>query len=262
MPIKAKKSLGQNFLIDKNIIKKISSYLDIEGKSLLEVGPGTGNLTEGLLSQNPFNIIAVEKDKELSSKLNHRFKDKVKVINEDILDFDNYNDVKEKMIVFGNLPYNISTEILIRWILKLDKKIWFSDLILMFQKEVADRIIAQTNSSKYGRLSILSQWRFDINKIIDVNPNCFRPIPKISSSVLHFKLKENYYKFQKVRNLEIVTRTFFNERRKMIKKPMRLLFKNYEQISQELNLDLNKRPQNLDIITFFKITKMYEKLGG
>ena len=142
--IKAKKSLGQNFLIDKNIIEKISSILDIKNKSILEVGPGTGNLTSSLLKKKPKKFYVIEKDNSLIPILHKEFKNHITIINEDILNLNENLICKDKLIVFGNLPYNISTEILSKWILNLDdNKIWFNFLILMFQKEVADRIISK-----------------------------------------------------------------------------------------------------------------------
>ena len=155
--IKAKKSLGQNFLIDQNILKKIVNITEIKNKTVLEVGPGTGNLTYHILSKKPKKIYVIEKDEDLAIKLFNNFKDKIEIINEDILLINEKNLDNDKFIVFGNLPYNISTEILSKWILNLDRKeFWFSCLILMFQKEVADRIISEFNSTKYGRISILS----------------------------------------------------------------------------------------------------------
>ena len=155
--IKAKKSLGQNFLTDQNILKKIISLIEIKNKSILEIGPGTGNLTSYILKKNPKKLFVVEKDNQLAISLKKKFEDKITIITNDILKIDEKNLDKEKLIVFGNLPYNISTEILAKWILNLnDKNFWFDDLVLMFQKEVADRIISKFNSSKYGRLSILA----------------------------------------------------------------------------------------------------------
>ena len=213
--IKAKKSLGQNFLVDENVINKITNFLDIENKEILEVGPGTGNLTTALLKKKPNKFYVIEKDNELVTFLNKRFNNQLVIINDDILDINENLLSKEKLIVFGNLPYNISTEILCKWILNLnDKKIWFSNLILMFQKEVADRIISEYNSSKYGRLSILANWKLNIEKIVDIKPISFSPKPKVDSSLLYFSPKKNFIKFRNPYNLEKITRIFFNHRRK------------------------------------------------
>ncbi len=259
--IKAKKSLGQNFLIDKNIINKITSIVDIENKSLLEVGPGTGNLTSALLKKKPKKIYVIEKDNYLASILKKNYNDQIEIINEDILKFNENLLSNEKLIVFGNLPYNISTEILCKWILNLNKKkIWFNNLILMFQKEVAERIISKYNSSKYGRLSILANWRLDIKKITDIKPNCFFPKPKVDSTLLFFSLKKNFFKIKDPSNLEKITRIFFNHRRKMIKKPFNQIFAGNLYISSKLKLNLDLRPQNLSFETYYKLTDEYEKL--
>ena len=259
--IKAKKSLGQNFLIDENVLNKIVSLIKIENKSILEIGPGTGNLTSYILKNNPKKLIVIEKDKELIIFLKKKFEEKIEIINEDILKINEKNLDKEKLIVFGNLPYNISTEILTKWILNLKNKIfWFDSLILMFQKEVADRIISNFNSSKYGRLSVLANWKLDVEKVFDISPNCFYPKPKVESSLLFFRPKKIFYQFENPRNLEKVTRVFFNQRRKKLKKPFNLLFKDNTNILNNLKIDLNLRPQNLNHDIYYELTKEYEKL--
>ena len=258
--IRAKKSLGQNFLIDRNIIDKIAKTVSIEGNEVLEIGPGTGNLTKELLKNNPSKMYLVEKDNFLAANLKDIIDERVKIFNEDILKFDENLLSKNKIIVFGNLPYNISTEILSTWITKLKNDYWFSDLILMFQKEVADRIIAQFNTSAYGRLSILANWRLKINKICDISPESFSPRPKIQSSLIHFTPKKNFAKIKDPLNLEKITRIFFSHRRKMLKKPFNQIFNGNNGLLEKLNIDLNLRPQNLDFDTYYKLTMEYEKL--
>ncbi len=260
MTIKTKKSLGQNFLIDNNILNKITSLTKINEMNILEVGPGSGNLTSQIIKKKPKKFYVIEKDNNLCSILKKNFDNQIEIINEDILKVEENSISKEKLIVFGNLPYNISTEIICNWITNLKEKIWFSELILMFQKEVADRIIAKYNTSQYGRLSIFSQWRLNIKKLFDVNPNSFSPQPKVFSTLLHFSPKLKYYNLNSPKSLEFITRTFFNQRRKMIKNPLRQLFKNYIEISKKLNIDIDQRPQNLTIETYLKITNEYEKL--
>jgi len=258
--IRAKKSLGQNFLIDKNVIDKITNTVSIEGNEVLEVGPGTGNLTKEILKNNPSKLYLIEKDSFLSKNLKEIIDERVKIFNEDILKFDENLLSKNKIIVFGNLPYNISTEILSTWITNLKYDYWFSDLILMFQKEVADRIIAQFNSSNYGRLSILANWRLNINKICDISPESFSPRPKIQSSLIHFTPKKCFAEIKDPLNLEKITRIFFNHRRKMLKKPFNQIFNGNSDLLNKLNIDLNLRPQNLDFDTYYKLTIEYEKL--
>ena len=259
--IKAKKSLGQNFLIDQNIINKIINSGSIKNKNILEIGPGTGNLTKAILSKNPKSLLVVEKDEALSILLNQNFEKQIIIINEDILKLNEKNIINDKLIVFGNLPYNISTEILCKWIVNLDSdEFWFEELILMFQKEVADRIIAKLNTSNYGRLTILTNWKLEVKKICDISPNSFFPKPKIDSSLLYFIPKKNFFRIKDPKNLEKVTRIFFNHRRKMIRKPFNQIFKENLEVSKKLNLNLNLRPQNLDLSTYYNLTEEYENL--
>jgi 16S rRNA (adenine1518-N6/adenine1519-N6)-dimethyltransferase len=132
----------------------------------------------------------------------------------------------------------------------------------MFQKEVADRIIAKFDTSNYGRLSIISNWKLNVEKICDIKPECFSPRPKIDSSLLFFSPKKDFFKIKNPKNLEKVTRIFFNHRRKMIKKPFNQLFNGNQKVLDELNINLNLRPQNLDFNTYYKLTEAYEKLGS
>jgi len=258
--IKAKKSLGQNFLIDREILEKIVNTTAIRNKNILEVGPGTGNLTSFILKNHPKKMLVIEKDDDLAKNLNETFKDQLTIINDDILNIDEKLLFTEKVTVFGNLPYNVSTEILSKWIISLEDDPWFSCLVLMFQKEVADRIIAKSNTSAYGRLSILSNWKLNIEKICDIKPKSFSPKPKIDSSLLLFTPKNNFFKIKDPKNLETVTRIFFNQRRKMIKKPFNQLFNGDQKILDKLKINLNLRPQNLDFNTYYHLTNLYENL--
>jgi len=258
--IRTKKSLGQNFLQDKNVLENIVEVAPIENKNILEIGPGTGNLTSLIIRKKPKKFLAIEKDTELSSMLSQAYKEQITIINEDILNINENSLLNEKLTVFGNLPYNISTEILSKWILNLKDNFWFDALILMFQKEVADRIIAKFNTSNYGRLSILSNWKLNIKKICDIKPESFFPKPKIDSSLLLFHPKQDFYKIKDPKNLEIITRTFFSHRRKMLKKPFNQIFNGNTDILKKFNINVNLRPQNLDFDTYYKLTIEYEKL--
>ena len=258
--IRAKKSLGQNFLIDRDVLEKIVNVAPIKNKIVLEIGPGTGNLTSFILKYNPERLFVVEKDNDLAKNLDETFKDQLTIINDDILNINENLLFKKKTTVFGNLPYNISTQILGKWIVDLKDNFWFDHLVLMFQKEVADRIIAQPNTSTYGRLSILSNWKLNVKKICDIKPESFSPRPKIDSSLLYFSPKKEFFKLKNPNNLEKVTRIFFNQRRKMLKKPFNQLFNGDQQILKELEIDLNLRPQNLDFSIYYQLTKAYENL--
>ena len=258
--IKAKKSLGQNFLIDKNILEKIANITKIKDKIVLEIGPGTGNLTSYLLKKKPKKFCVIEKDDQLVENLREKFNNQISIINNDVLKIDEANLFREKVIVFGNLPYNISTEILSKWIKNLKNNFWFDCLVLMFQKEVADRIIAEFNTKNYGRLSIICNWKLNIDKICDIKPEAFKPKPKIYSSLLFFHPKQNFIKINDPNNLEKVTRIFFNQRRKMIKKPFNQLFNGDQSVLNKLKINLNLRPQNLNIDTYYKLVQEYENL--
>ena len=258
--INAKKSLGQNFLTDRGILEKIVNVTSIKNKIILEVGPGTGNLTSFILKNNPKKVFVIEKDNDLAEKLKINFGEQLTIINDDILNINEYSLFDEKVTVFGNLPYNISTEILSKWVLNLKDNFWFDNLVLMFQKEVAERIISTFDKSTYGRLSILANWKLDVKKICDIKPESFSPRPKIESSLLFFTPKKKFYEIKDPKNLEKVTRVFFSQRRKMLKKPFNQLFNGDQKILDKLKIDLNLRPQNLDFDTYYKLTNEYEKL--
>jgi len=256
-----KKSLGQNFLTDKNIINIIVNKGNIsENDVILEIGPGTGNLTERILVQKPFRLFAIEKDKLLAEKLGVKFNKKINLINDDILNVDENIFSYNSIIAFGNLPYNISTQILVKWIRLNNLNKIFKKFILMFQKEVAERIIANTNNKKYGRLSILTAWKMNVKKLLEVSPSSFYPIPKVKSTVLLLEPKKDFFKIKNPKNLEHITNVFFNQRRKMIKHPLKILFKNTDKISKKLNININDRPQNLSPLKYFELCKEYENL--
>ena len=256
----SKKSLGQNFLIDKNIIKKIINLIEIKNKNIIEIGPGKGALTKEILKKNPKSLVLIEKDNKLYQNLKNEYfdKDKIKIFNKDILNF-NLNRLKKKnLIVFGNLPYNISSQILVKF-LKLEK--WppnFSDIIFMFQKELSDKIIATFPSKNYGRISIITNYRLILVKKFNVSANCFFPKPKVESTILHFRPKlKSKIKIKNIDNLEKITNLFFSNKRKMIKKNLQKILNN-KKINLIDNLNLKLRPENLNPETYYKITNLYE----
>jgi 16S rRNA (adenine1518-N6/adenine1519-N6)-dimethyltransferase len=263
LPTRPKKSLGQNFLIDKNIIKKIINIASDQNiKNILEIGSGRGNLTEELYYLNPKNIYAIEKDKNLAEILKKKFmgSKNIKIINQDIFDVLKKNKFEKNTIVFGNLPYNISTQILASLISTKKWPPWYSVLILMFQKEVADRILGKSSTKDFGRLAILSNWRLNIKKHFNISKNCFFPKPKIESTVLSFRPKKDILKIKNISSIETVTRILFSSRRKIIKNNFLKLFNGNKSIANKLNLTLNERAEQLDKEVFYKIASEYEKL--
>ncbi len=255
-----KKSLGQNFLIDKNIIKKIVNQEIIFQRNVVEIGPGKGALTDEIIKKKPKSLTLIEKDLNLFKELKIKYSiyKNIKIYNSDILKFD-MKKIKEKnLIIFGNLPYNISSQIHIK-ILKFCK--WpqkISDIIFMFQKELADRIIGTYPSKNYGRLSILTSYRLKCIKKFFVSPNCFFPKPKIISTVLHLKPKNDFScNLKKIENLEKITNIFFSNKRKMINKSINKVL-NKKKLEKIIDLNLKLRPSELSPKTYYKITELFE----
>ena len=261
--LKLKKSLGQNFLVDKNVINKIVSLDVIKDKKIFEIGPGSGNLTNYIIQKKPKTILLIEKDKrfyEILSK-KYRFKKNYKIINEDILNYDLNKHKKEDATIFGNLPYNISTQILAKFI---STDIWppfYKKIIFMFQKEVADRILAKCNTKQYSRITILANFKLDVIEKFEISKKCFFPIPNVDSKIIAFKPKiKNDYKISNIKNLEKITHIFFSNKRKMINKPFSKIFNNYKEAAKQLKIDLNLRPSELSCNDYYRLTEYYEKL--
>ena len=259
--LKFKKSLGQNFLNDNNILKKIVGLDTIKNSEVLEIGPGIGNLTVFIEKEKPKSMLLIEKDKRFYNELKEKFKSKknYKILNQDILTFNLNNFEKKNVIVFGNLPYNISTQILANFI-KIDS--WppfYKKMIFMFQKEVANRILAKTNTKNYGRISVLTNLKLDVLESFEISKNSFFPRPKVDSKLVVFAPKKNLkYKILNIKNLEKITNIFFSNRRKMINKPLSKLFDNHEKIAKFLDLNINKRPSELTCENYYKLTEVYE----
>ena len=254
-----KKSLGQNFLIDKNVIRKIINSTKINGKDIIEIGPGTGALTGEILKREPKSLSLIEKDKYLVEKLKLKYlKNKfVKIYSADILNFKLDKICKKNTTIFGNLPYNISSQILV----KLLRFQWLpncSDMIFMFQKELGEKIIGKFPSKKYGRISILTNYKLDIIKSFLVSPNCFFPKPKVNSMVIHFKpKKQKLFKIKKIKNLEKVTNVLFSNKRKMINKNLRKILSD-NKINKINNLKTDLRPTDIKPEIYYRITELYE----
>ncbi len=252
----AKKSLGQNFLIDKNIINKIVSVLNIQNKNIVEIGSGKGALTDTILSKRPKSLLIIEKDKELYDhlKIKYRNLNYITILNSDILKIDLEKIIRNNSIIFGNLPYNISSQILVK-LIKFKK--WppkFTNLILMFQKEVAEKIIGKS----YGRLSIISGLRLNFLDKFEISPNCFTPKPKVKSTVVHMIPKKVKFKIKDLNNLEKTTNIFFSNKRKMINKSLKKILKD-NQIAKIEKKYLNLRPENLKPQFYYKLVELIEK---
>ena len=257
----AKKSLGQNFLIDQNIKKKIVNLVDIKNKDVVEIGPGKGFLTDEIIKKKPKTLILIEKDNRLYEFLKNKYnKNKnIKIFNKDILKFNLEKQLKEDTFIFGNLPYNISSQILIKVIRFKDQPPKFNSLIFMFQKELAERIYGKFGTSAYGRLSILANFKLKIVNKFFVSKNCFFPKPKVVSAVLHFKKRENMsYNIKKIENLEKITNILFSNRRKMINKNIKKIFKG-KNLGFLKNLNLNSRPADLKPDKYYEITQIFER---
>tara|TARA_B100001057_G_scaffold360894_1_gene363276 strand:+ start:9319 stop:10101 length:783 start_codon:yes stop_codon:yes gene_type:complete len=258
--ILAKKSLGQNYLIDKNIIKKILSLTELRNQNIIEIGPGQGALTEEIIKLKPKSFSIIEKDNLLAENLKNKFANikNVKVYNNDILNFNLEKICKMNTTIIGNLPYNISSQILVK-IIKFKK--WppkFSNLVLMFQKELGEKIIGKYPSSKYGRLSIITNLRLNFIKKFLVSSNCFFPKPKVTSMVIHFKTKKKYHNnIKRISNLEKITGIFFSNKRKMINKSLKKILSE-DKIKKIHNLNINSRPADLKPEIYYKITELYE----
>ena len=256
-----KKSLGQNFLIDKNIIKKIINLSNIRNRHVIEIGPGNGELTDEIIKNKPKSITLIEKDFDLTKRLEKKYSENQNLIifNDDILKFNLEKITKKESMIIGNLPYNISSQILVK-IIKFKK--WppnFFDLIFMFQKELGEKIIGLYQTPDYSRISILANSRLKVIKKFFVSPNCFRPKPKITSMVIHFKPKLTLLSTKNILKLEEITKIFFSNKRKMINKNIKKLL-TQKQIKSLNQLNLKSRPSELKPEIYYKITKLYEKI--
>ena len=256
----AKKSLGQNFLIDKNIINKIINLIKVEDRNIIEIGPGKGALTDEILNRKPKSLILIEKDKFLSDKLKSKYMNfpSVKILNEDILNFDIEKNLLQDSVVFGNLPYNISSQILVKF---LRFKKWppkFKNLIFMFQKELGEKIVGKFKTKNYGRLSILTNYKLKFKEKFFVSAGCFFPKPKVTSVVINFIPRDNTQHNQNnIEKLEKLTNIFFSNRRKMINKNILKILK-YEDIKKLKYLDMRSRPEEIRPEIYYKLLKFIE----
>ena len=217
----AKKALGQNFLLDLNLTAKIARQAgDLTQSDILEIGPGPGGLTRGLLAEGARRVLAVEKDQRCMpalAQIAQAYPDRLQVINGDALEINPLDHLTPPVRVVANLPYNVGTELLVRWLTPPEWPPVWSSLTLMFQREVAERIVAQPGSKAYGRLALLAQWRSNARIVLNLPPEAFSPPPKVSSAVVHIQaLPAPRYPCE-AKVLERVVAQAFNQRRKMLR---------------------------------------------
>ena len=252
-----KRKYGQNFLINQNIIKKILTDIKINSQNILEVGPGNLALTNPIIDKIPNRYVGIEIDKDFANKIND------KQILSNIL-FDDALKIDEKSLfhnqsftIISNLPYNISSQLLIKWCILQNNHHCINEMVLMFQKELGERILSDCNSKKYGSLSILVQAFFNIKRKVIVSKECFNPVPKVESIVLHFlPLKKNRIKKEKFKNLQKITKFFFNERRKKNKKKIQKLFNETVINNHNLEKYFDLRAENLSKDLYYKFTEI------
>ncbi len=247
-----KKSLGQNFIRDKNFILKLGALIDNEDyTNIFEIGPGLGALTECLAKKKFKKLFLIEKDAKLSEKLKNRYIDKTNIfsINCDALKYDYECSTNDgKSLIVGNLPFNISSQLLLNWIINFSWPPFYNKMILMFQKEVAERILASHNQKKYGRISVITQSRCNVKKLLNAPSYIFSPKPKVDGTVLEFTPIRKYESID-IKNLQKIVKKSFEQRRKKIKTTL----KDYINIIDELKIDSNLRAENLSVDDYCKL---------
>ena len=230
--LSAKKSLGQNFLLDLNLTAKIARQAgDLSGADVLEIGPGPGGLTRGLLAEGARRVLAIEKDERCLpalQEISDAYDGRLQVINGDALEIDPLQYLTPPIKIAANLPYNVGTELLVRWLTPKEWPPFWQSLTLMFQKEVAERIVAQPGSKAYGRLAILAQWRADAKIVLDLPPQAFTPPPKVSSAVVHLTALPEPRFPADAATLSRVVAAGFNQRRKMLRASLKGVAPNIE----------------------------------
>ena len=256
-----KKSLGQNYILDQNITNKVTNLIEIKNQIVLEIGPGPGCLTRSLIDKGAKKIIAVEKDQKCINALEYQKKEFLKkliIIKGDFLKKKVFSKIKkeilkykEKVTVISNLPYNSAIPILA---LLLTNRKFFNKLLLMFQEEQANRIIAKKKTKNYGRISILAQWLCDIKKKIKLSPNCFFPKPKINSIILFFNFKKEIKNLHNENIFYEIVKKSFNQRRKTIKNSLKIKNIDIEKILIENKIKPSLRPEELDYNDFINLS--------
>ena len=251
--VKINKTLGQNFIFDLNLTDKIVRHSKPVASTVIEIGSGPGALTRSILKNKSAIVYAIDKDvqsKKMLSDLKIIYKDRLEIITDDALYFPIWELGKSPRQVIANLPYNVGTKMLVTWLKYIQN---FDLLTLMFQKEVAERIIAVPGSKNYGRLSILTNWLTKSSKLFDIPSGAFIPKPKVTSTVIQLKPRSRPLYNVSFESLEKITHLAFSQKRKMLRSSLKEI--NGEKILKELNISLNLRPENLSIIEFCKIAE-------
>lgn len=253
----AKKSLGQNFLLDLNLTGRIARTAgSLNGYDIIEVGPGPGGLTRALLYEGAEKVIAVERDERCLAALSeiaHHYPGKLEVIAGDALEMDWQSVVSRKTKIVANLPYNIATPLLTGWMGNDEWPPFFSSLTLMFQREVAERICAIPGDKHYGRLGVLCGWRSDARKEFDVSPQAFSPPPKVTSSIVHIEPREKPLECSR-KSLEQITRAAFGQRRKMLRASLKSL--GGEKLLNAAGIEPTLRAEQVDVAGFVKLANV------
>ena len=249
--IRAKKSLGQNFLLDLNLTSKIARYAgNLKQSDVLEIGPGPGGLTRSLLNEGARQVVSIEKDNRCIAALEEiqsLFPGRLRLLQGDALSMNVTQYLTDPIKIIANLPYNIGTELLVRWLNSKNWPSFWQSMTLMFQKEVANRIVARPGSKAYGRLSVMSQWRCNTKIAFNIPATAFTPPPKVESTVVHFEAL-NEPKFPaEVDKLEFVVSKAFNQRRKMLRGALKGHFINVEEGLFSIGVLPTKRAENITV---------------
>ena len=257
--LKAKKALGQNFLLDLNLTSKIARQAaPLEGADVLEVGPGPGGLTRGLLAEGARKVLAIEKDQRCLPALQdiaQHYDGRLEVINADALTIDPLTHLRPPIRIVSNLPYNVGTELLVRWLTPVNWPPFWTSLTLMFQREVAERIVAKPGSKSYGRLSILAQWRADARIAMTLPPEAFTPPPKVSSAVVHLEALPQPKFEADPQVLERVTAKAFNQRRKMLRAALKGLAPDIEDRLRLAGIAPTERAEQVSLEAFCALAR-------
>ena len=249
--LRAKKSLGQHFLLDVNLTSKIARYAgNLDQFDILEIGPGPGGLTRSLLREGARKVVAIEKDNrciEALEEIQATFPGRLKLLQGDALSTNASEHLADPVRIIANLPYNIGTALLVRWLTSKTWPSFWQSMTLMFQKEVANRIVASPGSKAYGRLSVMSQWRCDTKIAFNVPATAFTPPPKVESALVHFEaLKEPKFPAE-VEVLEFVVSKAFNQRRKMLRGALKGYFQNVEEGLLSIGVLPTKRAEDITV---------------